>query len=306
MIDPGRVLVTGASGFIGRHVVPLLQGRGFDVHAIGRNQADLLIPGISAALIDRIKPTHLLHLAWYAVPGRFWVAPDNLNWVAASLLLHRAFAAAGGKRAVYVGTCAEYDWSHSLLDETETPCAPATLYGIAKDSLRRLLQASAEGVQLAWGRVFFLYGPHEAPTRLVPDVITSLFAGREAMCGDGLAERDFLHVADAAAALVALLESNVTGPVNIASGVCLPLREIIIRIAEQIGRPELVYLGMRPAPLPAPRRLAAVVRRLTDEVGFCPAYSLDEGLAETIAWWRKACATEQSPKVHAEAIIRHH
>jgi nucleoside-diphosphate-sugar epimerase len=293
MIDPGRVLVTGANGFIGCHVVPLLRSRGFEVHAIGRSQADLLIPGIPAALIERIKPTHLLHLAWNAVPGRFWLAPDNLNWVAASLLLHRAFAAAGGKRAVYVGTCAEYDWSSSLLDETETACTPATLYGIAKDSLRRLLQASPEGVQLAWGRVFFLYGPHEAPTRLIPDVITSLLAGREAMCGDGLVERDFLHVADVAAALVALLQSDVIGPVNIASGVCLPLRDVIIRIAEQIGRPDLVRLGMRRTPLPEPHRLAAAVRRLTDEVGFRPAFSLDEGLAETIAWWRNARATEE-------------
>jgi nucleoside-diphosphate-sugar epimerase len=293
MIEHRRVLVTGASGFIGRHVVPLLQSRGFNVHAIGRNQVDLFIPGIAAALIDRLRPTHLLHLAWNAVPERFWVAPDNLNWVAASLLLHRAFAAAGGKRAVYVGSCAEYDWSHSLLDETETACAPATLYGIAKDSLRRLLQASPEGVQLAWARVFFVYGPHEAPVRLVPDVITSLLAGREAICGDGLAERDFLHVADVAAALVALLESEVSGPVNIASGVCLPLREVISRIAEQIGRPELVRFGMRPTPLAEPRRLAAAVRRLRDEVGFRPSYNLDHGLAETIAWWREARAPEQ-------------
>jgi nucleoside-diphosphate-sugar epimerase len=118
------------------------------------------------------------------------------------------------------------------------------------------------------------------------------------MCGDGLVERDFLHVADVAAALVALLESDVTGPVNIASGVCLPLREVVIRISEQIGRPELVRLGMHPTPLSEPRRLAATVCRLRDEVGFRPAYSLDEGLAETIAWWRKTRAAEQSPEIY--------
>jgi nucleoside-diphosphate-sugar epimerase len=283
---PRRVLVTGASGFIGRHTVPLLRSRGFEVHAIGRDRADLLAPGIPAALVNQIRPTHLLHLAWNATPGRFWTAPDNLDWVAASLALHRAFATAGGERAVFAGTCAEYDWSHSVLDETATLCDPSTVYGVAKDSLRRLLQASPDGVRLSWGRIFFLYGPHEAPTRLVPDVITSLLAGREVRCGDGLVERDFMHVADAAAALLAVLESDVTGPINIATGFCLPLHDVICRIAEEIGRPELVRLGARPNSVSEPPRLAAVIRRLRDEVGFRPARSLDEGLVETIAWWR--------------------
>jgi nucleoside-diphosphate-sugar epimerase len=206
--------------------------------------------------------------------------------VAASLALHRAFAAAAGERAVFAGTCAEYDWSHGVLDEAATLCDPSTVYGVAKDSLRRLLQASPEGVSLSWGRIFFLYGPYEAPTRLVPDVITSLLAGREALCSDGLVERDFMHVADVAAALIAVLESDVTGPINIASGFCLPLRDVIGRIAEEIGRPELVCLGARPNSVSDPPRLAAVINRLRDEVGFRPARSLDEGLVETIAWWR--------------------
>ena len=133
MSNPRRVLLTGASGFIGRHVVPLLKSREFEVHAISRSRADLLIPGVAAALVESIRPTHLLHLAWNAEPGRFWTAPDNLDWVAASLGLHRSFAALGGGRAVFAGSCAEYDWTHSLLDEAATPCAPATLYGIAKD-----------------------------------------------------------------------------------------------------------------------------------------------------------------------------
>jgi nucleoside-diphosphate-sugar epimerase len=193
---------------------------------------------------------------------------------------------------VCAGTCAEYDWLHSELDEISTPCAPATLYGVAKDSVRRLVAASPEGVRFAWGRVFFLYGPHEAPVRLVPYVITSLLAGREALCGDGLVERDFMHVADVAAALVALLESDVEGPVNIASGQCMRLRDVIQSIGEHIGRPDLIRLGARPSPANEPRRLAASVRRLTEEVGFRSIRTLDDGIANTIAWWAGLAAQE--------------
>ena len=287
MIGPRRVLVTGGGGFVGRLALPLLRQRGFDVHAPRHAAADLLAPGVAAAEVARCRPTHLLHLAWNATPGRFWTAPDNLDWVAASLALHRAFAAAGGTRAVFAGTCAEYDWSHAELDEAATPCLPATLYGTAKDSLRRLVTASPEGVSLAWGRIFFLYGPGEARGRLVSDMIGALLAGQEAHCGEGLAERDFMHVADVAGALVSLLESEVTGPVNIASGNCLPLRSVIDEIAAQIGRPDLLRYGARPTPPGEPRRLAAASRRLRQEVGFTPRFGLRDGLADTIGWWRQ-------------------
>jgi nucleoside-diphosphate-sugar epimerase len=292
MTGKRRVLVTGAGGFIGRQAVPLLRDHGFEVHAPSRAEADLLVPGVPAALIQRVRPTHLLHLAWNATPGQFWTASDNLDWVAASLALFRAFAATGGTRAVCAGTCAEYDWSHGELDEVSTPCVPATLYGVAKDSLRRLLAASPEGVRFAWGRVFFLYGPYEAPARLVPHVITSLLAGREALCGDGLVERDFMHVADVAAALVALLESDVEGPVNIASGQCVRLRDVIRSIGTQIGRPELIRLGARSSPANEPPRLAASVGRLTEEVGFRSIRALDEGIADTIGWWAGRASQE--------------
>lgn len=286
MIGQRRVLVTGGSGFIGCHAVPLLRQRGFEVHVVGRDQADLLSPGVPASVVTEIQPTHLLHLAWNATPGRFWNAPDNLDWVAASLALHRAFAAVGGKRAVFAGTCAEYDGSDDLLDERTSPCAPATPYGIAKDTLRRLLMTFPCGISVAWGRIFHLYGPHEARARLVPEVVTSLLAGRPALCGEGLIERDFMHVADVAAALVALLASEVEGPVNIASGVCCPVREVINKIASQLEQPGLVRLGARTSSSAEPQRIAALVNRLRDDVGFQPAHSLDEGLADTIAWWR--------------------
>lgn len=304
MTTARRVLVTGGGGFIGRHALPELVARGWDVHAAGRSAlpadaaggvsfhpCDLLAEGEAARVVAELRPTHLLHLAWNAVPGKFWTAVDNLDWLAASLRLHRAFAACGGRRAVLAGTCAEYDWSHAELSETTTPLAPHTLYGKAKNALRQLTEDSAEplGIDVAWGRIFFLYGPQEAAGRLVPDVVTSLLKGEPALCSHGRQERDFMHVADVAGAFVALLESGYNGPVNIASGTALPLSTVIDSIARIVGRPDLVRLGARTAPAGDPPRLAADVAVLRDQVGFRPRFSLEDGLKETVQWWRRQC-----------------
>jgi len=146
-----RILLTGATGFIGRHVLPRLQG---DVHAVTRHaspagdgvtwhRADLLA---SAAIVTEVRPEVLVHLAWYVEPGRYWTAPENIRWVEASLALLRAFAAAGGRRAVLAGTSAEYDWQAlgGRCHEQRTPLRPATLYGAAKHALHTAAAPYAE------------------------------------------------------------------------------------------------------------------------------------------------------------------
>ena len=304
-----RVLVTGGTGFIGRHALPELVTRGFDVHVAGQSQppddfpsaarfhrCDLLDSRAAALLTERLAPTHLLHLAWYATPRLFWTSVENLRWVAASLNLHLAFARAGGARAVTAGTCAEYDWSCTDLDEESTPLAPRTLYGHAKHGLHALLEQAAlqTSVQMAWGRVFFLYGPHEPPGRLVSDVIQSLIERREARCSDGTQERDFMHVLDVGRAFAAVLDSDITGPVNIASGACVPVRSIVSALGSLTGAGDLIRFGAANRP-DEPPRLAASVDRLHGRVGFRPVYDLESGLAHTVDWWRARRARSALP-----------
>jgi nucleoside-diphosphate-sugar epimerase len=292
-----RVLVTGAGGFIGRHAVPALRARGFDVATIGRralphlspdvvqHTADLLQPN-TADVVARIGASHLLHLAWDVRPGLFWAAPENLDWVAASLLVYRGFVAGGGQRLVVAGSCAEYDWRHALLDEANTPLRPATLYGVAKHALHQMLRAAAPvtGVTLGWGRLFFVYGPHEATSRLVASVARALVRQEPALCGDGLAERDFMRAEDAGAAFAALLDSGIDDAVNVASGQCVAVAEVVRTLARLAGRPDLLRLGARP-PVAEPPRLAAATVRLR-QTGFAPAATLEQGLAATLDWWR--------------------
>jgi nucleoside-diphosphate-sugar epimerase len=289
-----RIVVTGASGFIGRETIAPLIARGFEVHAIGRTAVeqprchthvcDLLTDEIGA-LLRSIAPSHLLHLAWYAVPGKFWAAPENLDWLAASLRLVRAAAASGTTRVVVAGSCAEYDWSFPVLDEATTPLRPATLYGRAKVALFETLTAASAvlGITLGWGRVFFPFGPFEAPGRLLSDVVDGVIAGRRVACSDGLQSRDFLHVENVATALAALVDSDVAGAVNIASGTQTSVRELVQLAAGLAGGGGLIDWGARPRQAGEPLTMMAATHRLRDEVGAEAQWTLATGVADMVA-----------------------
>jgi len=298
-----RVLVTGATGFVGRHSLPRLLESGYEVHAIGSqrspetpsrdivwHRANLLEPGEIASLVGKVRPTHLLHFSWYAVTGKYWTAPENLAWVRATINLMQVFSDHGGQRAVMAGSCAEYDWKFDYCSELFTPCRPATLYGACKHGTQVLLDAWSRqtGLSSAWGRIFFLYGPGEYPSRLVPSVINSLLRNEPARCTHGNQVRDFMHVTDVAAAFVELLGSEVKGAVNIASGVSTTLKEVIHAIADHLNKRDLVRLGAVPAPAGEPDALIADVGRLRDEVGFRPRYGLKQGIAQTIEHMKSA------------------
>lgn len=292
------VLVTGASGFIGRHCLQPLAARGYQVHALARHSpehdggaiwhyADLFDPVATAAVLAQTRPTHLLHLAWDATPGKYWTSTENFRWVAASLNLLDAFERNGGQRVVLAGSCAEYAGNDGPLHETRSALAPRSEYGLCKQALHTLAQSWAQrsGVTLASGRVFHLYGPDEHPARLVPAVVRALLSGEPAECTAGTQLRDFLHVADVAEAFVALLDSAVNEAVNIASGEAVSVAALVQEIAQQIGQPELLRLGARPMG-EEPASIVADVERLRHEVGWRPSRTLTQGLAETIAWWR--------------------
>src|SRR6267378_3418275 len=210
-----RVLVTGASGFIGRQCLPILAAKGYDVHALSRRQLATPLPGLSwhnldllsqgapSEIIHQVQPDFLLHLAWYAAPGK-------------------------------------------CLEE-KTPLFPATLYGTCKHSFGRILDSFSRRTDLsaAWGRIFFLYGPYEHPSRLIAYVVQSLLRAQPALCSDGKQVLDFMHVEDAASAFVALLENKIQGPVNIASGRPVVVRDLLQEIGMKLGRSELIRLGER-------------------------------------------------------------
>ena len=288
---PERVLVTGASGFIGQHMPELLRTRGYETHVTARGTlpetagitahgVDLLRQDEAHRLIKDLRPAIIIHTAWYVAHRRFWTAPENTDWLEASTALAAYAAEAGTRRFVGLGTCAEYatDAGDDAYPWPETrPIAPATPYGEAKAALARRLAEMAEArarFSFAWARLFHLFGPGEHPARLVPSIMIALREGREAQCASGRPVRDFISTQNAAAAITALATSQVTGPVNIASGAPISIAAMARLIAEIAGRPYLLRLGALPdRPNEAPY-MVAHTGRLRREVGFTAPGSL--------------------------------
>jgi nucleoside-diphosphate-sugar epimerase len=298
-----RILLTGATGFIGRHCVEPLTRRGWEVVAVTSappseeatpeaaggdgvvwRRADLLDPEVPSRLIQETQPDALLHLAWRLVAG----SVENYRWTRASLQLLMNFAEAGGKRAVFAGSCAEYDWTATQPLAEAAPRKPATTYGLCKNALGELFEHYRREVDLSavWARIFFLFGPGEAESRLVASVVLALLTGQPAKSTHGEQLRDYLFVEDLADALACLVDSELRGPINVASGRAVRLKDLVQEAARQIGREDLVRLGAIAAREEEAPEVRADVSRLRDELEWEPSFSLEAGIERSVAWWR--------------------
>ncbi len=280
------VLLTGATGFIGSHVARELLRRGHEVHVSLRPGSDRRrLAGVESQLrfhesaMDAVPVNAdvVVHMAWYAVPGKYLTAPENRDCLEAS---RRLLSKVRG-RAVFVGTSFEHDLTLGVLRE-DSPTKPATLYAECKDALRRDVEARANS---AWVRVFYLYGPWEDERRLVPAVMRAQLRGEPSKVTPGDQRLDYLHVEDVASAVVAVAESRVQGCVNIGSGQAPSIREIVTKISDLGGRPELIQWGAFPQRPTDPMLLQADNTKLRS-IGWSPKYTLDAGLRQTFEWWR--------------------
>lgn len=289
-----KVLLTGANGFIGRHVLDALVERGVEVVTLGRSrprntegigfiEADLLATADYGRIADAAGATHLLHLAWYVEHGKFWDSPLNDAWSAATAGLVEAFCRSGGKRVVAAGTCYEYRHDDTPCDEESTAIEPTTPYGKAKADTQRRVRDICEshGVAWAWGRIFLLHGQGEGRRRLVPALADAL-RGHIAPFGvHHDARRDFMHVSDVATAFHALLGDQARGCYNLCSGQATPIQTIVREIADALHTSPDPVLALAPAGARGPASLFGGNERLA-ALGWRQALSLREGLERTL------------------------
>lgn len=293
-----RVLVTGATGFVGHSCLAQLENSGFEVHAVTRHSLsnttktrwhywDVRNSDNTRALMSSIRPTHLLHLAWCAKPKTCWTSPENIVWLRNSIELFQWFEQAGGTRIVATGSCAEYDWTSGVCHEKTTPCCPSTLYGRTKLAAATYLDAMRHsGLSTACARLFFMYGPGASEHRMPGVVMSALSRNEPARCSDGTQLRDFLHIEDAARAIVSLLDSEIVGPINICSGVATPIRRIAEYVAELMGQSHLLRLGELPTPTHEPPLIIGDNTRLREELGWSVCLSIEERLQQTVTAWQ--------------------
>jgi len=301
-----KVLLTGAGGFIGAHVARHLLAGGDDVLAVVRPRStawrlrdiraslrmvecDLTDPDATRACVARTRPDACIHLAWYVEPGRYLDSPENLLWVRTTLSLASALAAHGCGRLIGAGTCLEYAAADVPRSE-ESPLRPQSLYAACKVALGLILDqfGAVAGMQAAWLRFFYLYGPMEDERRLVPSLINALLEDRDAGVSSGTAVRDFLHVDDVASAVCAVARSDLRGAVNVGSGRAVTVHDVVATLGTILDRSERIRWGARPDDPAAPAYVCANPHRLIDGAGWSPRYDLDAGLRDTVEWWRAA------------------
>ena len=292
MSSSKKLFLTGGTGLIGKELWQPLAEAGFETYALTIDENPPAVPAITwlkgnlfdenklADFFAQVKPQYLLNMAW-CTNGDYQTSNINFEFVRAGLALLKHFAANGGKRAIFTGTCLEYAPKDGPIKETDA-LAPPCVYAYCKNALRELAEVFCKqnGLEFAYGRIFYVYGKNEYPKRLTASIINRLRAGEKVQVNHAQLSKDYLYTKDIAAAFAALLNSDVTGNVNICSGQAVSLADFSRTIAHQLGREDL--LDLQTLPTDQPPCIVGDNSRLRGEVGFVPRYTLTSALAEIL------------------------
>jgi len=256
-----HILLTGASGFVGRQIAKALLARGHRLRLVLR-PGGFARSGLPDGAGETVETENLfaentdwwaktltgidavVHAAWYVEPGKYLDSPLNIDCAMGSLAIAEGAVRAGVRKFVGVGTCFEYRLPNAAITET-SEAGPVTLYAAAKLALYRMLarRFAGSGTAFAWARLFYLFGEGEHPARLFPTLHRKLSAGEPMLLSSGDKIRDFLDVAEAGRLIAALAETGQTGIANICSGRPVTIRQIAEDIADLHGRRDLLSFG---------------------------------------------------------------
>jgi nucleoside-diphosphate-sugar epimerase len=259
-----RVLVTGATGFVGRQVLDYLVTQGVYLTVIVRDGKQSLFinnPAVKNIITtaDLFAETSewwanvmqdidtVIHVAWYAEPRLYLHSSKNLDCLQGTLSMAKGAIQAKVRRFVGIGTCFEYDLSYGMLS-TKTPLKPLTPYAGAKAAACMSLThaLAVHGIEFVWCRLFYLYGNGEDTRRLAPYLREKLAAGESAELSSGNQIRDFIDVREAGRLIGEAALGKVQGSVNICNGIPITVKQLAEQIADEYGRRDLLKFGARP------------------------------------------------------------
>lgn len=293
-----KVIVTGASGFIGKYTLSSLVNKGYEVHGVYYSKtvdnipniiwhkANLLDPSETQTLFDEIKPSHLLHLAWDISPG-FRDSLSNFDWLDASIHILKAFEQNNGKRAVIAGTCFQYEFVEGVYSELKTPKNPFYTYGICKQKLQEFFDEYLKNTHLsgAWGYIFYPYGIGDSPNKLIPQAIQTLLKGDKFRLSSGDQIKDYIYIKDVSEAFVEILDSEIEGGVNIGSGKGITVKDIALKLAKLLDKENLLEFGEVLSYSNEPKEMVADISKIQNTLNWKSKYRIEEGLAETVKFY---------------------
>ncbi len=279
-----KVLVPGATGFVGRHLVDALLARGCEVRAVARNaETAATMPWINAVefiaadihaddlniatLTDGIDA--LAHLAWPGLPNYQALFHVEHNLMADYRFIKGAIEA-GVTQVLVTGTCFEYGMQSGPLSEQTAP-QPSNPYGLAKNTLRLFLE-NLQRVQpfiLQWARLFYLHGDGQNPNSLLAALDRAIDAGDDSFnmsAGEQL--RDYLAIETAAGYLAAIVQQReFDGVINCSSGQPVSVRALVEQRLRERGASIHLNLGYYPYPTHEPMAFWGVTDRLQQLLG---------------------------------------
>jgi nucleoside-diphosphate-sugar epimerase len=293
-----KILVTGATGFIGSAFSRLALGRG---HSIGGMMlpTEKTPPGLEASEnmtwfkgtlaeppwqeIEKFKADACVHFAWIATPGIYLESPENENYFHWSREFVRRIREFGAQRFVAAGTCIEYRISDEKLSEERTPIEPTTTYARWKNALRIALEEDARknAFRFAWARVFYPYGVGEHPARLCSSIIQKLGRGEKIELKTPNSTKDYIYIEDLASAFLTVLEKSFEGTINLGTGIGIAVKEIAQTLGQMMQRSHLIK-EMEPPQVDPLGYVVADVSKLRG-LGWEPQHDLRRGMEKLLA-----------------------
>lgn len=294
-----KILVSGATGFIGRNTLEYLHKAKFDIIGLYQNQTqitldfpyveweqgDLLLPAVQERILKKHKPEYLLHLAWSVPPKDFWHSLANINWMSASISLFRQFCEQGGKHFIGAGSIAEYNWNYSELKEDETPYQPQTLYGQCKRSLYEILsqlkKQNYDSTHLRWAYIGYFFGIGEPGNKLISQLINKLKNKEKMNLSSRDIIRDYAQIKYLAQGLTQLVLSEQDVNINMSGNNQVSLESIVNFIADYYDVPRtLAQYGKYESVIREPKILKVNTERMNKILGFYIENSFFQDLKE--------------------------